>query len=130
MKVPYDIQFLDPPKNWDARWFQTFFQDIAEKLGYQAQILNGSLGFGNGTDVENVRGAWVTYTSNAVANTEDTVPHGLAVVPIGFIVIRRDKAGVVYDGGTSWTNSNLYLKCSTASTVITMFVLTAPEASS
>lgn len=60
----------------------------------------------------------VPYTSNAVANTEDAVAHSLKRVPVGFIVVDIDKAGVVYRGPTAFTASNVYLKCSTASTAL------------
>jgi hypothetical protein len=82
--------------------------------------------FGAGTDGsrgENISGTFQVFTSNAVADTEDTIAHGIGAVPIGFIVVNRDKAGTLYDGGTAWTSTNMYLKSSVAETTYTIFVL-------
>jgi hypothetical protein len=87
---------------------------------------NGRVRFGSGVDGErgeNISGEFQTYTSNAVADTADSIIHTLGSVPIGFIVVRRDKGGVVYDSGTAWTSTTISLKCSTASTVVTIFLL-------
>ena len=71
---------------------------------------------------DNLDAADVSYTTNAVANTEDTVAHNLGRIPIGYWVISRDKAGVVYNGGTAWTTTNIYLKCNVASTAVRVIV--------
>ena len=88
--------------------------------------LQGNLRFGDAVDGENgenVSGVWVSYTTNASANTEDAVSHSLGSEPIGFIVTNIDKGGVVYDSGTSWTDTTIYLKCSVASANVTLFLL-------
>lgn len=60
----------------------------------------------------------IIYSSNATANTEDSVEHSLKRVPTGFLVISQDKAGSVYtnySGMTTWTNSKIFVKSSAAS---------------
>jgi len=77
-----------------------------------------------GTSGENIAGQWVTYTSNAVVDTEDTIAHTMGSVPIGFIVVNIDKGGIVYDSGTAWTSTNIYLKTALAtSATVTLFLL-------
>jgi len=71
---------------------------------------------------DNLECVFIDYTSNGVVNTEDTVAHTLGKIPTGFITARIDKAGIVYDGGTTWTKTNIYLKCS-AATAVTRIVL-------
>lgn len=83
-----------------------------------AAILNKGLKF-----VDNFNAQVLTMTTNAVANTEDAVAHTLKRVPAGYLVLQRDKAGIVYNSGTAWTATTLYLKCSAASTAITLLVL-------
>ncbi len=77
----------------------------------------------DGADGENVSGSFKVFTSNAVADTEETIAHGLGAVPIGFIVINRDKASSLYDSGTAWTSTNAYVKSDTASTTYTVFFI-------
>jgi hypothetical protein len=64
----------------------------------------------------------IIYTSNGTPDTQDTVAHQLGRTPTGFLVINRDKAGVVYKGASAWTSSNIYLKCNVASVAVTMLV--------
>ena len=72
---------------------------------------------------DNVDAAASSYTSNAVANTEDAVPHTLGKIPTYFIVGDIDKGGVVYRSGTAFTKTTAYLKCTTTSTVLKIIFL-------
>ncbi len=67
-------------------------------------------------------GRYQTYTTNATPDSEDTVAHGLNRVPVGFIVVNRDKAGIIYDSGGTWTTTNILLKCNVASMAATILV--------
>lgn len=71
---------------------------------------------------DNVDCRIVTYTSNATPDTEDSVPHDLRKVPVGYIVIGKDAAGDVYDS-SAHTSTDLKLKCSVASVTITLIVI-------
>lgn len=93
------------------------------------QCLQGRVSFGtgvDGVDGQNIEGQWQTYTSNAVANTEDTLGHTIGSIPLGVIVVSQDKAGSLYQGpttGTAWTSTNIYLKCSVASVTFNLFLV-------
>lgn len=52
------------------------------------------------------------------ANTEFSVTHYLARVPTGFLLVKSNKACNVYDSGTAWTTSTIYLKCDAANAII------------
>ncbi len=80
-------------------------------------ILNRGIRFEDNFDAVSI-----TYTSNAVADTEDTVTHTLGKVPTGFIVYSINKGGVVYLSGTAATKTNIYLKCSTTSTAVKAWI--------
>lgn len=90
---------------------------LEEVLSNLDNILNSGIKFSDNFD-----GETLSYTSNAIADTEDAVAHTLNRVPIGFIVVDTDKGGVVYRSGTAFTNTNIYLKCSTASTALKVLV--------
>lgn len=88
--------------------------------------LQGRVRFGDGSDAsdgENVHGEFQVISDSGSADTEITLAHGLGSTPVGFLVINIDKGGVVYDSGTAWTSSNMYLKCSAANAAITLFLL-------
>jgi hypothetical protein len=82
-----------------------------------AQMLNGGLKF-----EDNFNGAIVSISDSGNADSENTVAHGLKRVPSGFKVININKAGVVYDSGTAWTSTNIFVKCNVANCVIKLFI--------
>ncbi len=105
-------------------------RDVDNDLGTIFLALSGRLRFGSNNTLnnhgENVMGQFVTYTTNGTPNTEDTVPHTLNSIPIGYIVVGKSKAGDIYQlatTGTLWSGSNIYLKCTVASVVVTLFLI-------
>lgn len=85
----------------------------------------GRVRLGTGTDSdrgENISGEFHVVTTSG-ADTEFTVSHSIGAVPVGYLVLKSDKGGVVYDSGTTWTDSAIYLKCTTATTTLTLFLL-------
>jgi hypothetical protein len=81
---------------------------------------NGAIN--NNDKAGNLAGKYVVFTSNGVANTEDAVSHALGAVPTGYIIVRQDKASLLYTGSTAWTKTTIYLKSSVASTLWTVLV--------
>jgi len=62
----------------------------------------------------------VAVSDTGTADTEFSVSHHLGRVPNGFLVTKIDKAATVYDSGTSWTTTTVYLKCSAANVSVTL----------
>lgn len=69
----------------------------------------------DGDKAGNLNGVWSVFTSNAVADTEDTIAHNLGRIPIGRLLGDQDKAASLYRSGTDWTSSAIYVKSSAAS---------------
>ena len=67
----------------------------------------------HGDKAGNLAARYVVYTSNGVANTQDTVAHGLGYAPSGYIVVKQDKSANVYTSAAA-DATNLYLKTSVA----------------
>lgn len=83
--------------------------------------INGNISLGTGdssTRAGNIDAQYIdVYTPGA--DTEFAVPHGLGRKPIGYDVVRKDKAAHVYDSsGGSWGNNIMYLKCDVANVTI------------
>lgn len=104
---------------------EPLIKDISNDLLTLFTVLQRRVRFGNGTanNSENIDGEFILYTSNGVADTEDTIAHTLGSVPIGYLIMKQDKAGSVYEGGTAWTSTNLYLKQTGTSVATTLFLL-------
>jgi len=96
------------------------FNDLLHRL---ALIFQGLISFGDGTTEDNIDGRWATVADTGNADTEFTFAHGLGRTPVGFFVMNIDKGGVVYDSGTSWDATDIYLKCSAANAAVTLFVI-------
>jgi hypothetical protein len=83
---------------------------------------NGGISFGNGSSgyrAGNVNAQYVDVFTPATPDEEFSVPHGLGRKPIGYDVVRRDVAAIVYDSsGGSWGEDILYLKCNVGSVTI------------
>lgn len=108
-----------------------FHQDVQK-------VLNGGIAFGqpvfkaysttpqvqNGLQVlnNNIDGVYVAVQTPAMANVEFVVPHNLNRVPTGFDIKRINAACNIYDDGTTWTTTNIYLKCSATSVNVILFV--------
>ena len=70
----------------------------------------------NGLKIEdNSSVSIVTLTTSGTPDTETAIAHTLKRTPIGYFVVSKDKAGIIYDGSTSWTSTNIYLRSDVAS---------------
>lgn len=77
-----------------------------------------NISFGDGTNSgaeQNIDGVYVDGVTNVTPDTETLYSHILNRVPIGFLVMMRDKAGTIYKGSTAWTNTQISLKSDVAS---------------
>ncbi len=81
-----------------------------------------SLGSTAGVKAGNFDGQWIQFTSSGTPDAENTVAHSLNRIPTGYIVGQRNKGAVLYNGSSTWTSSNIYLKCNVATTVFRIFV--------
>lgn len=61
-------------------------------------------------------------TSHATPDTEYSIEHSLRTIPLGFIVIKQDKAAVTYQGATAWDTEKIYLKTNVASVAIRVLI--------
>lgn len=64
----------------------------------------------------------LTVADSGNADAEFSSTHHLGRTPAGFIVTKSDKACSVYDSGTTWTTTTIYLKCDAANTALTITV--------
>lgn len=87
---------------------------------------NGAISLGNGLSgyrAGNIDAQYIDVFTPATPDEEFIVPHGLGRKPIGYDVVRRDVACIVYDSsGGSWGNDLIYLKCNVGSATIKLRV--------
>ena len=105
---------------------ESFRKDINTDLINLFLFTNGRVRFGDGGDGdrgENISGEFQVIADTGSADTEFVVAHSIGSVPVGYLVIKTDNAGVIYDSGTTWTTTNVYLKSSVANSAITIFLL-------
>jgi hypothetical protein len=88
------------------------------------KVLKGNTSFGDGTNTDNISGGWYTVVTPVTPDTQFSITHNLNIVPSGYIVMSRNKAAIVYDSGTAWTATQIFLKCNVASTTIKIFIIT------
>lgn len=107
------------PQAWET--LEKSLQDVYRTLN--------AIGYGDPADgdvVGNHDAVWLVYTTNAVANTDDTRRHRLRRVPVGFIQVERPNrtgetpnSGQLYWGtGPSSNVDSVTLRCTTASKAV------------
>ena len=117
---------INKQSNYNRQNNEDYIKDADNDLTNVFFMSQGRVRFGNGTTNtpgENISGGFVVFTSSATANAEDIVAHGLSSTPVGYIVINKDKAGVLYSSTTTANTTNIYFKSDTATTEYSVFVL-------
>lgn len=108
--------------NQDGKVSETTVQYLYGVIDNFIKRFNGYISFGdgvNGSWAGNVDAQYITVVTPSSANTEFEVVHGLDRVPIGYDVLRKDKAADIYDdGGGDWGPDIMFLKCSASSASI------------
>lgn len=72
---------------------------------------------------DNLNGFRTTITTDATPGVETVIAHGLKRAPIGFLVLKKDKAAHIYSGATADGSTNLYVRSDVASVTATLFIL-------
>lgn len=90
---------------------------INDVMGNLAAIFDRRVGL-----LDNLDAVEIAFTSNGLPDTEDAIVHLLGRKPIRFIVTYKDKAADVYNSGTAWTSTQIYLKTNVASAAIKLLV--------
>ncbi len=107
------------PKTFDMqdlnlkRWHEDLFK-----------IFNRNISFGQSIDGQdqNIDGRMVDIPTTGVINTQFVVTHNLGRIPLFYDVKYTNLACSVYDSGTQWTKTQIFLKCSIANAHIRLFI--------
>lgn len=100
---------------------RTFDKDLLTALSNWSLILKSILD-GGISFKDNVDATQVSVTSHGTPGTEFSVAHELGKIPVGYVVMGRDGSGTVYDGTTSNTKTDLYLKSDVASKTFRLLI--------
>ena len=101
----------------ETEFDKSLTQELLSAWRELSVLLNGGLKFSDNFDAQ-----IITVADTGTANAENTIAHTLKRVPTGFLVLNINKAGVMYDSGTAWTASAIYLKCSVANATVKILV--------
>lgn len=89
------------------------------------KLINGrKISFGqqvNSGD-QNIDGQMVEIADTGLANTQFSVVHNLGRVPLFYDIKYMSLATSVFDSGTTWTTTQIFLKSSTAHVKLRIFV--------
>lgn len=99
------------------------------------EAVNGGITFGvpstqliNGTNqtvpqhCENIDGVLVVVNDTGLANTEFAVIHNLNRIPQLLDVKRINANSIIFDSGTPWTTTKIFLKCPGAHLKVTLHI--------
>lgn len=85
------------------------------------RLITSKIGFGDGTNSDNIDGVWVTVTTPIMNYTDFTVAHNLGRVPIGYLVVKKSTACDVFEGTLAATKTAYTLKASGVSVTLSIF---------
>lgn len=100
---------------------KTMIRKLLQVLSEWESLIKAILDHGISFD-DNLDCVFVDFTFGATPDTEEVVAHGLGKEPTGYIVIQKDRAVDVYDGGTAHTLTDLNLKATVADAVVKLLV--------
>ena len=106
----------------NQRDMRPFDRDLVNVLGNWGLVLKAILDGGISLE-DNVDLDIVSFTSSATPDAENTVAHELGKIPTYFVVADINKGGSIYRSGTSFTKTNVYLKCTVASAAVKVFLI-------
>lgn len=116
MQIPTRIKLGEPGNEFE----KSLQEELIKYSIVLAKVLNDGIKF-----VDNFNAEIKSLTSDAVADTEETVAHTLGRIPSGYLVLHRSKAGILYQGpstGTAWTATAIYVKSNVASTAYSILI--------
>ena len=121
MQIDIKIQLPEPKPddpNEPLKYRENLNEALLKYTTKLSEIINSGLKITDNFDSQ------IQEVTFGNADTEKTIAHTLKRIPNGYIVLNQDRAGSVYDSGdTSWTTTNIYLKCDTASAVVKLWIL-------
>jgi len=100
--------------------FVTMLRSIYQNL---VNVINGNLGFGDGTSIDNISGNWINVVAPGAANTDFTVNHNLNRLPVGYLVMSKSASTDIYTGSIAGTKTQLTLRSTVAGVTIRLFVI-------
>lgn len=86
-------------------------------------VINGNIGYGDGTNSDNINGTWITVTSPSTPNTDFVVDHNLERLPVGYHVMMKSASCDVYTGSVAATSTQLTLRATVGSVKLNLFVV-------
>ena len=86
-----------------------------------AIAFNGLIGFGDGTNRENINGNWVSFATPGVANTDFTITHNLGRIAVGYIIMSKTATCDLYNGSIAGTKTQITLRATVPGVNINVF---------
>ena len=121
MRATPNLNFsvVEPTKK-SLEIFVTMLRSVYQNL---VNVINGNLGFGDGTNSDNINGVWINVVAPVAPNTDFTLTHNLNRLPVGYWAMTKDRACDVYTGSIPATKTQLTLRATVASAVLRLFVV-------
>lgn len=100
-----------------------YLRDLVLRL--RSVIDNGRMGFGDlGSEPDNIFGKFILFNTPATPDTDIILDHNLGTLPMGFLVFGMvGGGGVIYNGVTAWTTTQISLRCNLPNILVKVFIL-------
>jgi hypothetical protein len=100
---------------------KTFVSMLRQNYINLTKVINGSVGYGDGTNSDNISGNWATATPPN-ANVDFVVTHNLGRVPVGYHVMSKSASTDIYTGSVGGTKTQITLRSTVAGVTVKLFI--------
>ena len=119
-KLTPNFQFLPPADRSVLSRFARMLLQLWQGLAF---VINGQIGFGDGTNSDNINGVWASVPNTGPANSNFTITHNLGRVPVGYILMTSAQGTEIYTGSVAATTTQITLRSAQANDSITLFIV-------
>ena len=101
----------------------SFVQMLVKIYKNLVAVINGKIGFGDGTNADNIDGVWVGIVTPVTPNTDLLVTHNLGRIPVGYVAMTKNAACDLYNGSVAPTTTQITLRATGSSVIIKLFIV-------
>jgi len=120
LKATPSIDWVTPKP--EEKSLSRFGQTLQKVYRNFTSVVNGKIGYGDGTNSDNIDGVWKTVTF-PTANTNLTITHNLGRIPVGYHVMTKSAATDIFNGTLPSTSTQITLQSTQAGVTISFFIV-------
>ena len=118
--IPNTLETRGPFEDPAVDKFTQMLERMWESL---ARVVNNHIGFGDGTEADNIDGVWKTVITPGAPNTDFVVVHNLGRIPVGYIPMMKSASVDIFTGSVPADKNNITLRATASGVTVSLFII-------